>query len=292
MLKQPIKTLLFATSLMFIINVNAADPKELAESEVPEWQTIKTLMFGDRYIRTGKQSAITLSINPDIDDASTVPIHVDGLVNQKDQPYIKTLHIIVDQNPIPTAAVFELSPSAGNLHLATRLRIEKYTFVRAVAETSDGQLHMDYKWVAVKGGCSAPSGKNAGSDPLLGKMKVTFNKYRNSYKNENGEKVFRVPLEQPNVVKVQVRHPNESALAVDLDEAVSPNFIQELTVGFADENVLSAQVNFSISDNPAFTFSFSPKREGDLSLTVKDTHENTFTQSISVVKAKKTGRNR
>ncbi|MDC1311524.1 quinoprotein dehydrogenase-associated SoxYZ-like carrier [Burkholderiales bacterium] len=285
MLTQLIKTLLLATSLLLTANLNAADPIKLAESEVPEWRTIKTLMFGDRPIRTGKESAISLSINPDIDDASTVPIHIDGLVNQKDQPYIQTLHLIVDQNPIPTAAVFEISPTAGNLHLATRLRIEKFTFVRAVAETSDGQLHMDYKWVAVKGGCSAPSGKNTGSDPLLGKMKVTFNKYRNSYKNKNGEKVFRVPLEQPNVVKVQVRHPNESALAADLDAAVTPNFIQEFTVGFADETVLSAQVNFSLSDNPAFTFSFSPKREGDLFLTVKDTHANTFTRSISVVKA-------
>ena len=292
MLIQPIKILLLTTSLMLTANLNAAESVELTESEVPEWRTIKTLMFGDRPIRTGKESAITLSINPDIDDASTVPIRIDGLLTPKNKHYIKTLHLIVDQNPIPTAAVFELSPTDGNLHLATRLRIEKFTFVRAVAETSDGQLHMDYKWVAVKGGCSAPSGKNAGSDPLLGKMKVTFNKYRNSYKNENGEKVFRIPLEQPNVVKVQVRHPNESALAADLDAAVAPNFIQELTVGFADENVLSAQVNFSISDNPAFTFSFSPKREGDLSLTVKDTHENTFTQSISVVKANKAGRNR
>ena len=289
---QTIKTLLLGTLLSFTASLNAAEPPTLNESEVAEWKTLKTLMFGDQIIRTGNESAVALTINPDIDDASTVPIHIDGLVSQNSQSYIKKLHLIVDQNPIPTAAIFELSPTNGNLHLATRLRIEKFTFVRAVAETSDGQLHMDSKWVAVKGGCSAPSGKNAGSDPLLGKMKVTFNKYRNSYRNERGGKVFRVPLAQPNVVKVQVRHPNESALAADLDTTVPPNFIQELTVGFANEEVLSAQVNFSISDNPAFTFSFSPNSEGDLSLTVTDTHENIFSQNISIVKAAKRAQNK
>lgn len=292
MLMHTIKIPFLATLLICTASLNAAEVPKLNESDAVEWKTIRTLMFGDRSIRTGEQSAVVLSINPDIDDASTVPVHIDGLIDQDTQLYIKTLHLIVDQNPIPTAAVFELSPTSGNLHLATRLRIEKFTFVRAVAETSDGQLHMDSEWVAVKGGCSAPSGKNAGIDPLLGKMKVTFNKYRNSYKNETGKKVFRVPLQQPNIVKVQVRHPNESALAADLDTTVPPNFIQELTVGFSDEKVLSAQVNFSISDNPAFTFNFSPNNEGDLSLTVTDTHENTFTQNISVVKAAKTIQNK
>ena len=277
------KTALLAISISLFGSVAYAEPIKLLENEVPEWLTLKSLMFGDRSILKGPESAVSLKVNTNIDDASTVPIQIDGLVSQTAQPYIKTLHLIVDQNPIQTAAIFELSPTAGKLYLATRLRIEKFTFVRVVAETSDGQLHMDSKWIEVKGGCSAPAGKNTGSDPLLGKMKVTFNKYRNTFKDENGDKVFRVPFEKNNIVKVQVRHPNESAIASDIDTSTVPNFIQEFKVGYADEEVISAKVNFSISDNPAFTFSFSPKKEGNLSLIIMDTHENIFTQNVSVV---------
>lgn len=285
MLTKTFKSLLLALAITLCGSAAYADSIKPQENEVKEWLTLKSLMFGERPILTGSKSSISLSINTDIDDASTVPIHIDGLINQLDQTYIKKLHLIVDQNPIQTAAIFQLSPTAGKLHLATRLRIEKFTFVRAVAETSDGQLHMDSKWVEVKGGCSAPAGKNAASDPLLGKMKITFSKYRNIFKDKNGDKVFRIPFEQTNIVKVQVRHPNESALASDIDASTTPNFIQNFSVGYADEEVISAIVNFSISDNPAFTFNFSPTNEGNLSLRVTDTHRNTFTQNVSVVGA-------
>jgi sulfur-oxidizing protein SoxY len=141
------KSALLAISISLFGSVAYAEPIKLLENEVPEWLTLKSLMFGDRSILKGPESAVSLKVNTNIDDASTVPIQIDGLVRQTAQPYIKTLHLIVDQNPIQTAAIFELSPTAGKLYLATRLRIEKFTFVRVVAETSDGQLHMDSKWI-------------------------------------------------------------------------------------------------------------------------------------------------
>jgi len=253
------------------------------QDEVKEWLTLRNLMFGAKAVTSGENSTVRLSVNKDLDDASTVPILIEGLVDQKNNRFIKKLYLIVDQNPIPTAAIFEMSPSKGSLHLETRLRIEKFTYVRAVAEMSDGELFMDQKWVEVKGGCSAPAGKNAGIDPLLGKMKFKLDKYKNSFKDADGKRTFRVELDQPNLLKVQVRHPNESAMASDLDADASPNFIQKIRVGFDEKELISAEVNFSISDNPAFMFHFAPEHQGELSFSIRDTHENQYVDSVSVL---------
>ena len=102
------KSALLAISISLFGSVAYAEPIKLLENEVPEWLTLKSLMFGDRSILTGPESAVSLKVNTNIDDASTVPIQIDGLVSQTAQPYIKTLHLIVDQNPIQTAAIFEL----------------------------------------------------------------------------------------------------------------------------------------------------------------------------------------
>jgi len=273
-----------SVGFLFLSNLSyAADNVQPLQDEVKEWLTLRNLMFGAKAVTSGENSTVRLSVNKDLDDASTVPILIEGLVDQKNDRFIKKLYLIVDQNPIPTAAIFEMSPSKGSLHLETRLRIEKFTYVRAVAEMSDGELFMDQKWVEVKGGCSAPAGKNAGIDPLLGKMKFKLDKYKNSFKDADGKRTFRVELDQPNLLKVQVRHPNESAMASDLDADASPNFIQKIRVGFDEKELISAEVNFSISDNPAFMFHFAPEHQGELSFSIRDTHENQYVDSVSVL---------
>ena len=273
-----------SVGFLFLSNIlHAADNVQPLQDEVKEWVTLRNLMFGAKAVTSGENSTVRLSVNKDLDDASTVPILIEGLVDQKNNRFIKKLYLIVDQNPIPTAAIFEMSPSKGSLHLETRLRIEKFTYVRAVAEMSDGELFMDQKWVEVKGGCSAPAGKNAGIDPLLGKMKFKLDKYKNSFKDADGKRTFRVELDQPNLLKVQVRHPNESAMASDLDADASPNFIQKIRVGFDEKELISAEVNFSISDNPAFMFHFAPEHQGELSFSIRDTHENQYVDSVSVL---------
>ena len=267
----------------FVASSFAADLPPPDAQHVPEWMSLRALMFGDRPIHTGDSSQVAIHVNKNIDDASTVPIEIESRSQQSREDFIKKLYLIVDQNPIPTAVALDLSPSNGKLHFSTRLRIEKFTYIRAIGEMSSGELHMASAWVEVAGGCSAPGGKNTGIDPYLGKMKFKMANYRNTFKGENGEQFYRVQIDKPNVVKVQVRHPNESALAADMDAERNPNFIEELNITYNAKTLVSGKINFSISDNPAFKFHFSPHDEGQLVVSVKDTHDNTFTQHINVL---------
>ena len=68
---------------------------------------------------------------------------------------------MIDQNPAPMAAKFELGPDANVTEISTRVRVNNYTDVHAVAELSDGKLYMTKTYVKASGGCSAPAAKNA-----------------------------------------------------------------------------------------------------------------------------------
>src|SRR6516165_9492649 len=76
-------------------------------------------------------------------------------------------------DPAPVAATFTLGPHAGTSSLSTRVRVDSYTNVHAVAELSDGKLYGVAAFVKASGGCSAPAAKNADeAQANLGQMKL------------------------------------------------------------------------------------------------------------------------
>lgn len=256
-------------ALGLVAAAGANPDAEPDHEKIPEWQVIRDLTFGDRVINPDDREIIRVYLNIRADDASTVPVMINGLIEQSESEYIKTLYVIVDRNPIPTAGVFHFTPESGRVKLETRLRFEQYSFVRAVAELNDGRLYMSQRWVKAAGGCSAPMGKNGIPAALLGKMRFRMDD--------------QVAYDEPALVQVQVRHPNESALASDLDPDHVPQFIRSVKVDYNDRPVMTGEVNFSLSDNPVFRFYFVPKAEGELQVRMEDTHDSVFIDSVKVV---------
>jgi len=264
---------LLCAALLCVPLLATGNPEpEPDHSKIPEWQVIRDLMFGDRAINPDDREVIRIYLNTRADDASTVPIMINGLIDQTQAEYIKTLYLVVDRNPAPTAGVFHFTPESGRVKLETRLRFEQYSFVRAIAELNDGRLYMSQRWVKAAGGCSAPMGKNSIPAALMGKMRFRVDD--------------QVEYDQPVLVQVQVRHPNESALASDLDPDHVPQFIRNVTVNYNNKPVMSGEVNFSLSDNPVFRFYFVPRAEGELNVTVEDTHDSVFSQSMPVAEGR------
>ena len=74
---------------------------------------------------------------------------------------------------------------------STRIRIDKYTYVRAIAEKNNGEKFMISNFVKAAGGCSAPS--LADMDAVmarLGKMKMKFIETMETSKIINKAKIF------------------------------------------------------------------------------------------------------
>ncbi|HEV8262310.1 MAG TPA: quinoprotein dehydrogenase-associated SoxYZ-like carrier [Burkholderiales bacterium] len=256
-------------SLVFAMPAAANEKAEPDPARSPYWESIRQLMFGDRVINADDRDVIRVYLNLRADDASTVPVAVKSQIDQTEKDYIKSIYLIVERNPSPTAGVFHFTPSSGRAQVETRLRFEDFSFVRAVAEMNDGKLYMSQRWVKAAGGCSAPNAKNFVPEALLGKMKLRF------------EDDF-VSYGKPNLVQLMIRHPNESALAADFDAEKVPQFVRSVKVSFNGRPVMDAEVDFSISDNPNFRFFFNPHDRGELKIEVEDTHDRRFTHSVPI----------
>lgn len=255
-------------SLLATGSVLANEKAEPDPNQSQYWEPLRKIMFGDREILDGKDvMRVYLSLRAD--DASTVPVAVKAQIDQRPELYIKTVYLVVERNPSPTAGVFHFTPDSGRAQVETRLRFEDFSHVRAIAETSDGKLYMSSRWVKAAGGCSAPNGKNAVPANLMGKMKFKFEDETIRY-------------DQPAMVQLMIRHPNESALAGDFDPSKVAQFVRSVSVSYAGKPVMTAEVDFSISDNPSFRFYFVPHAKGELRVEVEDTHDRRYTQTFVV----------
>jgi sulfur-oxidizing protein SoxY len=262
------RALLALCGLFCIALATSAGANEKAEPDPAQsqyWEPIRKLMFGDREIRDGKD-VVRVYLALRADDASTVPVAVKAQIDQTPERYIKTIWLVVERNPSPAAGVFHFTQESGRAQVETRLRFEDYSHVRAIAETNDGQLWMDSRWVKAAGGCSAPGGRYKVPAALLGKMKFRFDD--------------ELKYNTPNLVQVNIRHPNESALASDFDGSQVPQFVRSVSVTYAGKPVMNAEVDFSLSDNPTFRFWFVPTEKGELRVEVEDTHDNHFIQTV------------
>jgi len=229
------------------------------------WQKVRTSLFDKRPISTAAGGVITLETPVRAEDAAVVPVAVRAKFPQTPGRWIDKVWLVIDNNPSPVSAVFQFTPDSGRADIETRVRVDEYSHVRAIAELNDGSLVMAVRWVKASGGCSAPPGKDAQAAlATLGRMK------------------FRVEDEgrpgQPVLAQLMISHPNNSGLAMDqLSRQFTPaHYVRKVNVTYAGKPVLSADVDFSISENPNFRFYFQPNGPGELKAEIEDTRDLRF----------------
>jgi sulfur-oxidizing protein SoxY len=231
---------------------------------------LKEALFGDRPIAEN-DGIILLEAPKRALDAAIVPITVQALIPQSPERFIQTVHLVIDRNPAPVAAVFYFSPDGGTATISTRVRVDTYTNVRAIAELNDGSLHMAVKFVKATGGCSAPALKDkekAFAD--MGKMRL--------------KQPDQIVLGKPNTVQLLINHPNFSGLQFDQISRnyIPAHFIQSVIVRYGERTVLTVEGNISLSEDPSFHFSYVPMAEGKISVEVVDSDGKKFNQAWPV----------
>lgn len=235
------------------------------------WQQLRTTMFQARTIDTAADTIISLEAPERAQDAAIVPISIRTHVEQRPERFIERVYLMIDNNPSPVGAIFHFTPASGRADIETRVRVDAYTHVRAIAEMNTGELYMTTRFVKASGGCSAPPGKDmTAAMASLGKMR------------------FRVEGEvepgKPALAQLMISHPNNSGLVMDqLTRMYTPaHFVRRIQVSYAGQPVLSADVDFSISENPNFRFYFVPTGEGELKAEVIDTNALRFETAVEV----------
>ena len=131
-----------------VLNRLFAATTDPEDPEVPNEEVARILqrISGGRPLRRGH---VSLDMPVVAEDGRVVPVMIETDLPQTAERYVKALHLIVDHNPDPHLAAFHLTPSVGAASISTRIKMKRTTWVRAIAETSTGEVWADYSRVRV-----------------------------------------------------------------------------------------------------------------------------------------------
>ncbi len=226
------------------------------------WTSIRKEVFGQRPI-VDASGLVVLQAPDRAEDAAVVPIsiHLGSELAIK----VKFLTLIIDENPSPVAAKFTYGEASGNGErlMATRIRVDRYTFVRAIAETTDGRLYMARAFIKASGGCSAPASRDPQeAEKAMGKIRIK------TTAQADGSKLG----------EVMIRHPNISGMAIDqLSGGYPPaRFISKLAVTVGGKLIFDLEGGISISEDPHFRFSYEAKPTDLIDVTAEDSRGTKF----------------
>ena len=231
------------------------------------WASLANDIFKGRPLADGI-GLVSIEMPARAEDAAIVPVTMRVTLPSGDSRRLKTLTLVIDDNPVPVAATFSFGDNAGVSAISTRVRVDSYTQVHVVAELSDSKLYFVRTYVKASGGCSAPAAKNVDEAVAnLGQMK-----FRVFGKPTGG------PTSASREAQIMIRHPNNSGLQRDqVSQLYIPaNFVDELRVWQGDALLFSMQAGISISEDPNFRFTYVPNGATTFKVEGRDTEGKVF----------------
>lgn len=255
--------LLCAASLLFA----ASGLRPGTAEEYDPWPGLVQDIFANRQMQDGSD-VLGIEMPYRAEDAAIVPVTLRTKLAPTDTRRIRNITLVIDQNPSPMAAKFSLGPDAGVSEISTRVRVNNYTNVHAVAELSDGQLYVIKTYVKASGGCSAPAAKN----PEEAKARIGQMRYRQFAKPGEG------PTSGMREAQIMIGHPNNSGLQMDqLTQLYIPAFfIDQLKLLQDDDLVLAVEGGISISEDPNIRFTYVSNGAKHFRAEARDTQGHVF----------------
>jgi sulfur-oxidizing protein SoxY len=243
-------------------------PSNVAHNDSsPEWERLRGKLFGSRPIET-TASKVQLLVPLRAAYGASVPVKVVSRLPQTSALHVKRMTLLVDKNPSAVAAVLDLGVDLGQADFETRLRVDEYSHIRVVSELSNGELHMDSRYVKVSGGCSAPPNR----DQL----------------HNIGKTVMKLPegvrMNALTPVDLQVVHPNDTGFELNNVTVmfIPPHFVRSIRVSYGERRLFDAELDFSMAENPSLRFNFVPRAEGELRAEVEDSKEGRYSGRLAI----------
>jgi sulfur-oxidizing protein SoxY len=100
------------------------------------------------------ESRIKLNVPESAENGLVVPISIEVESPMTEADHVKSLHIFALDNPVPQVGSYSFTPANGKAAISTRVRLAKSQDLIAVAEMSDGTVHVAKAPVSIMiGGC-------------------------------------------------------------------------------------------------------------------------------------------
>ncbi len=214
-----------------------------ASASDDSWPSLAEQIFDGRRIAEGS-GVLAIDAPYRAEDAAVVPISMHNLLPIDDKRQIRSITLVIDENPSPLAAKFSLGPNSGIRNLSTRIRVDSYTNIHAVAELADGALFAAERFVKAAGGCSASAAKQEANAIPAGTMR--FRQFPSTAGADSRE------------AQLLIRHPNNSGMQMDQVTRlyVPAHFVSSIKIWQDREELLSVESGISISENPEFRFDY------------------------------------
>jgi sulfur-oxidizing protein SoxY len=265
------------TATIFALALGCTSPAlaagEAKDQSKDPWPELARDVFNGRDIVDGA-GVIAIEMPYRAEDASIVPVTLRTTLPPGDVRSVKAITLVIDENPAPVAATFKTG--AGVTMISTRVRIDSYTNVHAVAELSDGRLYATSVFVKASGGCSAPTAKNAEEAKAnLGQMR--FRQFVQQAANSAAKRAGG-PASAPREAQIMIRHPNNSGLQRDQVTLlyIPAFFVRDIRVWQGDELVLAVDGGISMSEDPNIRFNYLPNGATQFRVEAVDTDGHVF----------------
>jgi sulfur-oxidizing protein SoxY len=210
----------------------AAPIHAIEEAQQPSssaWELLREKYYGDKPMGVIDEAYMSLEVPGNTPDPAATPLTL--RFADVDQRRIKRVRVFIDNNPSPLVATFDFANTPVT-EINLRVRIDRFTSVRAIAETADGGLEMRSSWVKASGGCSAPP--SAAQGGVLGEIRIRSSADAKS-------------------LQVGIRHPNASGFQIDprTGDPIPAHYISHIRVSAGGGALLDAETGISLSENPA-----------------------------------------
>jgi len=216
------------------------------------WEAISEYIFGEETIEAGDH-LIAIEAPSRAQDPALVPITL-RLLDKED---VKAIHLIIDDNPSPYAAKITFGPAGDPSEINLRVRVNSYTNIHAVAETSSGKLYQTRTFVKASGGCAAPiTVSDAQALEGAGQMKMKFGE---------GERASSATL--------MIRHPNFSGMQMNqVTRHFTPaRYLDKVKVSYGDQMVFELTGDISLSSDPVIGFAYEQTKAAQFVVEATDT---------------------
>ena len=248
------------------------------------WDDISSMMFEDRVVINAAANDVILNTPyRTTDDRRT---RMGGTVSLPNGTLIDKVYLVIDENPMPVSAVFDLDRPMSEFSFDMTMRLNGPSGIHLVVETTDGEILVreGYTKTSGLGACAAPPA----TDPVialqtLGQMELALAPASSDAKTRLASLASSSSssslLSKSVRAEIAFRHPSHSGLQMNQITLLylPARFIETIKFATDETPLFTMTGSISISEDPSLAVTLPA---GSSTLTVKmiDTEEAAFEQ--------------
>ena len=238
------------------------------------WADLKDEVYGERAIEKAAAGIVTLDVPYRAGDDRRVPISATARFD--DGRTVKSLTLIIDENPMPISADFEMNAPLETFGTSVAMRLNGPSWVRAVVEASDGRLYMSESFVKTsgQGACAAP--------PITGVEEALASLGEMDLKGTgvSGSALDRIKAAGKGASKqatLEILHPQHSGMQMDQITLlhIPARYVETVEAWGGEDKLFTMTGSISLSEDPSIGFDLPGGVEA-LRVRITDTDEAVF----------------